>query len=67
MTLHGTNTSKAKESRTRDDDMTSTLMMNGGQLPNDNVHHKQQPQNINLTIGCLSMSKITKASQSHSI
>jgi hypothetical protein len=38
--------------------LTSTLMMNGGKPPND----KPQTRNIGLTIGCLSMSKITKAS-----
>ncbi len=47
--------------------MTSTLMMNGGKFPNDNAYHKPKPQNIDLTIGCLSMSKITKASQSRII
>ncbi len=47
--------------------MTSTLLMNGGKPPNDNAYHKPQPQNIDLTIGCLSMSKITKASQSRII
>jgi hypothetical protein len=47
--------------------MTSTLMMNGGKHPNDNAYHKPQPQNIDLAISCLSMSKITKASQSRII
>jgi len=44
--------------------MMSTLVMNGGEPPNDNAYHKPQPQNIDLIIGYLSMSKITKASQS---
>jgi hypothetical protein len=47
--------------------MMSTLVMNGGEPPNDNAYHKPQPQNIDLAIGCLSMSKITKASQSRII
>jgi hypothetical protein len=44
--------------------MMSTLVMNGGEPPNDNAYHKPQAQNIEITIGCLSMSKIIKASQS---
>jgi hypothetical protein len=44
--------------------MMSTLLTNGGEPPNDNAYHKTQPQNIDLTIGCLSMFKIIKASQS---
>ncbi len=43
--------------------MMSTLLMNGGEPPNNNAYHKPQIQNIGLTIGCLSMSKIIKASQ----
>jgi hypothetical protein len=44
--------------------MTSRLVMNGGEPLHDNAYHKPQPQNIDLTIGCLYMPKNTKASQS---
>jgi hypothetical protein len=49
MTLYETHTSKAKSVTMEMMTMMSTLVMNGGEPPNDNACHKPQPQNIDLS------------------